>query len=218
MTGSTKMPPFVGTRYTNLSSIDRGPQQPFILGTMGFVTVGAGKNIVAGLIGIRGFSGALYRVRPIVRFPVLVFVSSICPIYLPQVSSPLRTVNIIGTMAVIRAKTLKVRQVAAVFGCVVCWFIIGSPYIVRRLIFVCVVYHNLVTTTLISPKVCGAARVWIVDRPSDCGLNPSERSIGNRKVLLGKMVIVADETWVGVTCKADIPPHGMIQNISEVMR
>jgi hypothetical protein len=60
MAGCTKLPPkgltiyIIITRHDNIIlSIDTGPQQPWIRGTMGFMTVGAGKAIVIGTIAIR---------------------------------------------------------------------------------------------------------------------------------------------------------------------
>jgi hypothetical protein len=82
MTGCTKLPPVRSPPYGNIIlSVDTSPQQPFIWGTVGFMAIGAGKNIVISFTKrIRG-----YNVTFAIRFIALffsVYVSACSPINL----------------------------------------------------------------------------------------------------------------------------------------
>jgi hypothetical protein len=97
MAGCTKLPPKgltifiiiiriirIKIRHDNIIlSIDTGPQQPWIRGTMGFMAVGAGKDIVISFtLRIRGYSVTPARIVVRRRMVFSVVISRIirCPV------------------------------------------------------------------------------------------------------------------------------------------
>jgi hypothetical protein len=220
MAGSTKLPPVPNPPHGNIIlSVDRSPQQRFIWGTVGFVAIGAGKNFVMiSSIRIGGYSVTIATVthRPPLFFPVFVSKGTCSPINLCKVTTVFGAVNIITGMAPGSTELHNIWQIAAVVSPIVCGLIfvrvVGIIIVVRSLVLGRVIQHPFAKTgrgfVLISPEVRG--RVRIVERPSDCRLDPSQSTQGDRVILLGGMVIVADETWVGVTGKPIVSAHGVI--------
>jgi hypothetical protein len=82
MAGCTKLPPVPNPPYGNIIlSVDTSPQQPFIWGTVGFMAIGAGKNIVFGFTSrIRGYIVTI--VTNIIVMSFSVYVSTCSPINL----------------------------------------------------------------------------------------------------------------------------------------
>ena len=96
MAGLTKIPISTRTRHVNLGSIDPGAQQPFIFRAMGFMTIGAAKDVVKTRVAIRIYRGTT-SCTALMAFSMIM----VCPVNAFKVSTPFCTPNISAIMATI---------------------------------------------------------------------------------------------------------------------